>query len=188
MRDRLSKSSLDEIRREFFDTIDTIEIDRQLRGLSVRDGFTMEHEDGVNFTFQERARLAQNIFTMPDSENPEQLLHRRIQVIKDWTALCKLRARKPIRESKSRDMSDGILTDPLRCSPTQCLFCLGDETLDSRIFLFSRVDNLRRHVENSHLRYIGVNQLFSCPHPVCPEELDVNRFKNHAALVHGVHL
>jgi hypothetical protein len=44
---------------------------------------------GVNFTFQERARLAENIFAMPDSENPEQLLHRRIQVIKDWTALCK---------------------------------------------------------------------------------------------------
>ena len=152
-RDRLFKSGLDEIRMNFFNTIDTVEIDRQLLGLSVRDGFMMEREDAPNFTLQERARLARNIFAMPDSENLEQLLHRRIQVIKDWTALCNLRTRERISESKnSEEVPDVILTDPLRCAPTQCLFCLGDETLDSRIFFFSRVDNLRRHVENSHLR------------------------------------
>ena len=117
-RDRLFKC---EIRMDFFNTINTVKIDRQLLGLSVRDGFMIEHEDAPNFTLQERARLARNIFAMPDSENLEQLLHRRIQVIKDWTALCNLRTRERISESKnseevrSKDISDGILTNSLLC-------------------------------------------------------------------------
>jgi hypothetical protein len=161
--------------------------------LTVSDGFKTEHEMEVDFTFQERARLARDIFAMTTPETPVQLLHRRVQGIKDWMALCKLRSRRLARRAQTFEAfepNNNIVADtfPLTCSPTQCLFCLGDEgmSLESRRFSFSRPDNLRRHVNNLHLQQIRDKQ-FSCPHPACAEELKgVMHFKTHAALVHSV--
>jgi Protein of unknown function (DUF3435) len=49
MRERLRKSALKQVREGFFNTIDTIEIDLQLQGLSVNDGFKIEDTSEVQF-------------------------------------------------------------------------------------------------------------------------------------------
>lgn len=189
LRARLRKSTLEQIWEEFFNIINTIEIDLQLQGLSINNRFKAEDADDAHFTFEERARLAPNLFMIPNDESPDQLLHRCMQVIKDWASLCRLQSVPSMRkgqaggssESKAvKDTSDDIiLADlfPLVCSPTQCLFCLGNEgmSLESRTFSFSHIDHLHRHIRDFHLQHNGnVSMSFPCPHPACSESCRVS--------------
>ncbi|OJD27897.1 hypothetical protein ACJ73_00690 [Blastomyces percursus] len=48
------------MRQEFFATIDTIEIERQLLGFSISEELKTDDEDKIQFVFEERARLARN--------------------------------------------------------------------------------------------------------------------------------
>ncbi|EDN08839.1 FluG domain-containing protein [Histoplasma capsulatum] len=62
----LHREAFDDMRQEFFATIDTIEIERQLLGLSISQELKMADEDKVQFVFEERARLARNLFRSSD--------------------------------------------------------------------------------------------------------------------------
>ncbi|EEQ88960.2 FluG domain-containing protein [Blastomyces dermatitidis ER-3] len=198
----LYREAFDRMREEFFATIDTIEIEKQLLGLSGGDKFKGEDESSVKFTFKERARLAQNLFRSSDctTEAPHEIYARRVQTIQDWVSLCSLqegtRRRKALYSSCGFDIdqADGIIdadTFPILCPGTQCLFCLGDSQLphSSRMYSFSRPDHLRRHVQDCHLQYHNANTPLWCPHPSCLEVLDgVKHFKEHAILTHNIHL
>jgi hypothetical protein len=49
------------------------------------------------------------------------------------------------------------------------------------MFSFSRIDALRRHAENSHLKYFICDSKFLCPYPVYSESVEgIMHFKNHA--------
>lgn len=72
-----------------------------------------------------------------------------------------------------------------------CLFCLGDTRLSfvARTRSFSRIDSLRRHMNELHLSHYDHGVRMVCPHPSCDTSLEnVNHFKNHAATVHNVFL
>ncbi|KAH9204046.1 hypothetical protein DL95DRAFT_529410 [Leptodontidium sp. 2 PMI_412] len=83
---------------------------------------------------------------------------------------------------------------PLVCEKTQCIFCVGNESLSyrQRTRKFRRASHMWDHVENIHLRDVPAEQRIICHHPVCKAEgliLDgVILFKNHVATVHEVHL
>lgn len=80
---------------------------------------------------------------------------------------------------------------PLVLPSTICLFCLDDDELTSqaRTASFSRIDSLRRHMDDVHLSHYDPEVPLLCPHPSCDISLQgVNHFKNHAATVHNVSL
>ncbi|KAK2813885.1 hypothetical protein FQN50_000286 [Emmonsiellopsis sp. PD_5] len=61
-RQSLYRVAFERMRDEFYATIVTIEIERQLLGLSVSEISEVEDTGRNHFTFPERARLAQNLF------------------------------------------------------------------------------------------------------------------------------
>jgi hypothetical protein len=65
-RQYLHREVFDCMREEFFATIDNIEIERQLLGLSLGEEFKAEDGKNVQFVFEERARLAHNLFCSSD--------------------------------------------------------------------------------------------------------------------------
>ncbi|OJD23960.1 hypothetical protein ACJ73_04688 [Blastomyces percursus] len=198
----LYRASFERMRDEFFATIDTIEIERQLLGLSVSEISEVEDTGRNHFTFPERARLAHNLFRSSDCtvEDHHELYSRRVQTIKDWVSLCNLRegsrAQTVLRTRSESDFNqlDDIIdadTFPILCPGTQCLFCLGDSQLphSARMYSFSRPEHLRRHVQDCHLRYHANDAPLWCPHPSCLEVLaDVETFKQHAYLNHNIYL
>ncbi|OJD21830.1 hypothetical protein ACJ73_06825 [Blastomyces percursus] len=124
----LHREAFDDMRQEFFATIDTIEIERQLLGLSVGEELKMDDEDKVQFVFKERARLARNLFRSSDCriEDQHELYVRRVQTIQDWVSLCSLREGPCKRRGSSTDSGidialDGIIdadTFPISCPDT----------------------------------------------------------------------
>ncbi|OJD24587.1 hypothetical protein ACJ73_04052 [Blastomyces percursus] len=195
----LHREAFEDMRQEFFATIDTVEIERQLLGLSISEELKMDDEDKAQFVL-ERARLARNLFCSSDcrTEDQHELYVRRVQTSQDSVSLCSLREGPRKRRVSSADSGvditfDGIIdadTFPISCPVTQCLFCLGDSQLphSARIYSFSGPDNLRRHVQNYHLRYLDPDVLLWCPHPSCPDALDgVEDFKGHVLIVHNVY-
>jgi hypothetical protein len=147
MRERLRKSALKQVREGFFNTIDTIEIDLQLQGLSVNDGFKIEDTDEV---LQGKSSIGTKSlcgWSRRDSRPSG------VPLIKDWAALCSLQSGSSMRKisccdfykPKSVNPDETSLADtfPFICPPTLCLFCLGNDQrgpLKSRAAIFSRPD------------------------------------------------
>ncbi|EER41744.1 FluG domain-containing protein [Histoplasma capsulatum H143] len=192
----LHREAFEDMRQEFFATIDTVEIERQLLGLPISEKLKMDDEDKVQFAFEERARLARNLSSDCRTKDQHELYVRRVQTSQDWVSLCSLHEGPRKRRVSSADSRvditfDGIVdadTFPISCPGTQCLFCLGDSQLphSARIYSFSRPDHLQRHVQNCHLRYLDPDVLLWCPHPSCPDALDgVEDFQGHALIVHN---
>ncbi|EEH33963.2 hypothetical protein PAAG_05012 [Paracoccidioides lutzii Pb01] len=179
----LRKCARDEIRERFFAQIDTIEIEHQLLGLSLPDDLNVEDADDVRFASAERACLARSLFQpLSSSVHKTCELHgRRVQVIRDWTALCGLQG-VPYKQKASlgdlvtlKGELKPIDVDifPMICPATQCLFCLGNEQWACNFspYSFSRTEKMRRHVYDCHLRYLASDACFPCPHPVCSENV-----------------
>ncbi|KAL2360741.1 hypothetical protein RJZ56_006378 [Blastomyces dermatitidis] len=191
------------IREQFFATIDTIEIERQLLGSPTTDDLEIK-DGGVQFTFAERSLLASNLFRPlgcgKDAQN--EIYNHQLQVISDWAALCSLQGVPCKRRASSygliapkMEVDDPTDADadvfPIVCPATQCLFCLGNNQLayDTRTYSFSRTDHLQRHVRDTHLRYLAADAKFLCPHPACLERVQgVMHFKTLTALIHKVYL
>jgi Protein of unknown function (DUF3435) len=190
---------LKEVRKEFFRTIDTQEVERQLTGsTSISSESKYTGTGTINYTFEERCKVAEMLFTQnEDLAEPDVAL--RVRAVTSLVALCKLREeprrrkQPPSQKWAICDVEDIPEPDlfPLMCTGTQCLFCLGDEHLSysARTFSFCRIDALRRHVQVAHLRYLAAEAAVPCPHPACHEILqDTQHFKNHAATVHNIFL
>ncbi|EGC46137.1 FluG domain-containing protein [Histoplasma capsulatum var. duboisii H88] len=153
----------DGMRQEFFATIDTIEIERQLLGLPVSKKLKMDDEnnDWVALCSLREGSCKRKV-SSTDSET-------------DFAV----------------DGIIDADTFPITCPGTQCLFCLGDSQLphSARMYSFSQPDHLQRHVQACHLRYLDPDALLWCPHPSCPDVVDgVKDFQGHALLVHNVYV
>jgi hypothetical protein len=201
---KLRKSASKEYREQYFNTIDTKEVNQQL-GLAVPDlkpdGWKPE---AVVHDSEERRLIAAMLCDQTPGLTEEARLDRRIRTIKAMVTFCRVRqAPRQKRSSSSRgwgvvkkdEAEDEKIPQPQQfptiCSSTQCLFCLGDTRLplESRIFCFSRPRKAREHVERQHLQFFNANDLIPCPHPECKEVLrGVMHFKNHAASVHNCFL
>jgi hypothetical protein len=168
-----------EFREDYFDAMPGVEIDKQIDQLLGKDPDT-DSEDVVEewkppipeYPFPEQARIADAFFG-PDAESldGERALARRIQVVTDMAALCKLRESsrrgKPFNWNKVEETADAVphpdvedtkASPPLspispRPSADQCPFCFFDGGLleKDRLRPYARIDSLRRHVLRVHL-------------------------------------
>lgn len=190
------------LRNEYFRTIHTQTLDRQLAGAvnNLQYKQPQENSTSIRSVFPERTRVADAFFFSKDPFNEEDLLTRRFNIISDLAALCSLRelpvrrkSHSPVRREITKESDVEMFIDPtlfpLKISSKQCLFCLGDIELsyEDRVRHFSRADSLRRHVDEVHLCHFKAND--RCPHPACDAVFEgVMQFKNHAATVHGIKL
>jgi hypothetical protein len=171
-----------EFREDYFDIIPGIEIDKQIDQL-LGESSNIDSADASEewnppipeYPFVERARIADAFFG-PDTESlgGEKALARRIQVVIDLAALCKLRESsrrgKSFNWNKGEEIADDSVLHPdiediktvkpsplplvsPRPSADQCPFCFFEEGLSEkdRMRPFSRIDSLRRHVLRVHL-------------------------------------
>jgi hypothetical protein len=171
-----------EFRQDYFETMPVAEIDKQIDHLlgESPDIHSTEVTEEWNppipeYPFVERARIADAFFG-PDAESTdgEKTLTRRIQVVSDLAALCKMRQQyrrgKPFNWNKvdetthdiiTRDNEDTKTIKPLPPSPSasprpfsdQCPFCFFEDSLPQadRMRRYARIDSLRRHVLRTHL-------------------------------------
>jgi Protein of unknown function (DUF3435) len=191
LRNKLRQDAFNAKREAYFEGIDTHIIEQQLQGLCSQK-FEVGDEQKVDFSFDERIRLAHNLFPIGSEENENIIYSRRLEVIADWVLLCNLRSPRNRKLSTDAAMSPDDVTDPaifpIKCPGTQCLFCLGDTqlTVGARTYCFANPSNLDRHEQTYHFPYLPSSKPFSCPHPKCAETLyGVAQFQEHARSVHN---
>ncbi len=211
LRKRLLRQATAKKRREFFANVDNQDIRQS------RLGMPLTHNTSAPlYNLPSRANLVE-IFSQEDPENtrPHES-NRRRDALQNLIKLCQMRephpknpasklkweSNIPVQDGDSglKDALEDDLRDmkeafgnmeliPLKLPSTMCLFCLGDSELSSiaRTASFSRIDSLRRHVDDQHLSHYDQDVPVVCPHPSCDVSLqDTNHFKNHAATVHNV--
>ena len=77
---------------------------------------------------------------------------------------------------------------PICCSPTQCIFCIGQTKLSTerRLKQFHSPSDLKKHFKRKHLDHHPDGTPIDCPHPKCKIALQGKaHLQNHAATVHG---
>ncbi len=195
LRKQLLREATSEKRRRFFDRIDNEDICKIKRGVPV----TYDPSIPVH-AVQARRNIA-SIFSGASQAT------RRMEVLQNLIELCHVRephhmnpaskASKVATEGVQKQDSIRELQDafesmeliPLVLPSFICLFCLGDSrlTFAAKTTSFSRIDSLRRHMNEFHLDHYEDGAPLICPHPSCDASLEnVNHFKNHAATIHNV--
>lgn len=175
-----------------------IDVQRQLRGLPMAEEKETKTEDHV---FVERLRVIETLLTFATG-SPKEECQRRGAAVSALTALCRLQQSHGFRRRKNsstinsdREKAAQLIVQrpslsaslPIECSPTQCIFCLGNKALPAlkRLWSFSSHDGLKRHFHRKHLRHHPDGQPIACPHPRC--DIDLNHkmhLQNHAQVVH----
>jgi hypothetical protein len=192
---KVLKSAKKVARQQFFDTISTIEINRQLN-LSLLDLNKDDWEPKkVEHNLEERRIVADLICKDTYNMSGQDKLSHRIRTVNALVALCH---RKDIPLRHRPDRTWGILHRneppesppfPKTCTRTQCIFCFGNrqEPYEVRLHHFSTVYKARDHVE-LHLKQFKTYDDIPCPDPNCQEAVVVLgghlHFMNHAARVH----
>ena len=81
---------------------------------------------------------------------------------------------------------------PLKCQSFQCLFYIGNLSLplNERLRAYKNKYSLQRHTYRCCLKSVRSDDELNCPHPSCSGLVlqGVNHFKNHAAIIHDIHL
>jgi Protein of unknown function (DUF3435) len=204
---KLRRSAFKESREQFFETIETRDINEQLDlSLLSLDPEGLKPEM-VEHELTERKHISELMCNEPSHLNEEASLQRRIGTIEALVVYCRVREaprqRRPtpcrdwgiVDQESDLELEQGPVSAPdlfpMICTSTQCLFCLGNTGLsfESRTFCFSRPRKAREHVEQKHLRFFASSDQILCPHPKCQEVLHgIMHFKNHAATAHNCFL
>jgi len=183
---KLRKTAVKESRNQFFDTIDTHEINKQL-DLSLLDlNVTEWTPPKVEHCLTERKRVAGLLCQEPTHKAS---LGDRIETITALVALCRVQE-APREQNCTHDRTWGIKKnttpepDPvsLTCPSRQCLFCYKQ---------LSRPRKACEHMER-HLIFYQLDDPIPCPHPVCQKDGVIlgghMHFKYHAATSHNLSL
>lgn len=205
-RTRLLKRALIDKRHQFFSRIDNDDIHQTKRGIPVTHNpylpvHPLAGRANLASIFSQRANQSdrrlealQNLIDLCQTREPHDM-NPALGASKGATAQMEdtMSALEEVQtEHEIRDLQKAFETMelvPLELPSTICLFCLGNDelTIQARTASFSRIDSLRRHMDDVHLSQYDPNVPLLCPHPSCDISLEgVNRFKNHAALVHNV--
>jgi hypothetical protein len=175
---------------------------RQLDKTRVADVYV---EPVVQHQLEERTRLQRILCDFSMDLDMKDIISRKIRAINLMVALASKQETQrqrpspaceaPVKEeSPDPDPSPTPVEIPLVCNKTQCIFCIGNQrySYEKRTRSFRRVSHMMDHVENVHLKYLAADENFICHHPVCKSEdvvlNDVNHFKNHVQVVHGITL
>ena len=171
----------------------------------------------IQYAFEERSRIAKTFFDPPSTIGVDGNIDWRVSVVDDLVSLCTLqegRFRKPRLKQRTQAVQDHpdnlgsdcvpnpVKSEPselefqvphsslLICKPFQCLVCLGDCTLplSERQHNLGSKFSLQRHFDRCHTFRPGESCPF--PHPECAAVTlnSLMHFKNHAAMIHGIHM
>ncbi|KAF2185949.1 hypothetical protein K469DRAFT_575389, partial [Zopfia rhizophila CBS 207.26] len=196
-RDEMTKVYQEACRRRIHDE----ELERQLSGMVVDE----EAEPVVQHCLEERNQLQAILCDFNMNLDIKCITNWKICAINLIVALA---SRREIRQPRSSQPCEDSPTEglldatpllklkeiPLILERTQCIYCIGDETLPykDRMRTFSRVFHMMDHVEKVHLKYEPTGGKFVCHHPDCKPLgnflRDLDEFKNHVQKVHGVKL
>lgn len=199
----LKDKRLKALRDEYFETVDTQEINNQLKGIMPRKTFI---PPTVEYELADRATAAQLLFEPVDSLEASELFQRRIVLVKCLTRLC--HQRESPRPYQARNMAanlqlKGTQKPPRMASamvidepdildmPVQgliCGFCRWDKKPNGwkkRYHVYPRIDNLEKHVERWHFKGQSVDEVKRCPYPDCTAILGSSKtYMNHAERRH----
>ena len=196
----LKDKCLKAVRDEYFETVDTKEINNQLNGIMPRKAFI---PPTVEYELADRATAAQLFFKPVDNLEAFEVFQRRIFLAKCLTRLChqqesprpykarnvatnlqledtqKLPGIRPVIATKEPDMPvEGLI----------CGFCRwGKHPVPSkkRYHVYPRIDNLEKHVERWHFRGRGAYEVVGCAYPDCTAVLGSSKhFMGHAERLH----
>lgn len=187
-------------RQQFFDTISTIEINKQLNQ-NVLDLSLLDLNEGdwepqkVEHQLKERQVVAELICKDTDNFNDQDRFDHRIRTANALLNLCRKKdiplRRKPDRTWEIQGIQNReSLPFPKACTRTQCIFCFGNsrEPDEVRLYNFSTEYKARDHVE-LHLKQFKVDGDINCPVPDCQDSMVIlhghMHFKNHAARIHN---
>lgn len=185
---KLRTAKLKECRNEFFDTIDTQEINEQL-DLSLLDlNATEWTPPKVEHCLTEQKRVAGLLCKQPTHQAS---LEDRIETITALVVLCWVQE-APYPQKRIHDRTWGIKIEdttpepepvPMICITTKCLFCFKK---------FTRPRKACEHVEKLHLKYYELDDPIPCPHLVCKKDGVIlgghMHFKYHAATTYNIYL
>ena len=183
-------------RQHFFDTISTVEINKQL------DFSMLDLDDGdwepqkVEHKLEERRLVADMFCKEANDLIDREKLRYRIDTGNALVALCRKKdvplRHKPDRTWGVRHKGRSPERQRFPQAPTamQCVFCFWNtlEPHEVRLYNFSTVYKTRDHVE-LHLKQFNKGDDVPCPDPECQAAGVVLRghmhFKNHEARVHN---
>ena len=207
----LKKQRLEEEIRRFHDTIDDLEIERQLDGRPVAQAHVPR---AVQFESPERALVAQFISLSLEASKDSEALGGKIAFIEALVGLCRQQEhqrcpdkydRQVVRAdreavtpldraltAKSADLQPlSSISDRLQEVPASHGMSTAPQIFQDQVCLlcgkgFSRKSALKRHLE-SHDKAGWFAQPFQCRVSGCAKELkNKNYYMNHCATAHGV--
>lgn len=158
---RYEKSLLKEIKARYKREQSMINIQRQLKELSLVDEKTIKT---AAYVFIERVRIIDILFVFIASSLKEEC-KRRVKAINVLTALCNLQKDHHFRCRNSFfmniklewNLTSSSLSDfiSIECKLTQCIFCLDCEELSTktRLKFFYSHDDLKKHFYRKHLHH-----------------------------------
>lgn len=196
------------MREEYYDTMPTIEVDKQIDQLvdnpdaDLSDSEHMDEDQNPpipEYVFPERARIVE-AFYGPEAEILEGDLApaRRIQVMKDMTTLCRLREPNRwgmiVNWNKEDDTNDKLKHEDSPLSPSMvkcpvdvCIICLGLCIHSGRRpCKLRRNDSLRRHLIDVHFKRMTNDAAIHCTLHSQTERgfTETTTFLHYAATVH----
>ena len=208
LKTRLRDHMIEKARKRHFREADTIAFDSQFSATGAARASSRDapRVKPIEYDLPERAAVVRLTCTPTDSLTEQGKLTRRIKAIEARAALChrqesRRRRRRPRYHIKQEepDASSGDSTEerkdrfPLVCKPTQCIFCLGNESkpYQERLYEYAKPNKMMNEVEKHLTKYAPEDQIL-CPHPQCRAAglvlPSVMSFKNHTATVHKIFL
>lgn len=197
---------LEKARKRHFRNADTSILEAQFADPSI----TASDEDikppaPRQYDIPERGEIVR-LTCEPISDTTDLRKHaQRLKTIRARVALCgrqesRHRARPRLTRPSTESMtspgtSDEDIKDrfPVVCKPTQCIFCLGNESKSypGRMFEYAKPHKMMNEVEKHLQSFLPADEV-PCPHPQCKAAglvlSSVMHFKNHAATVHKINL
>jgi hypothetical protein len=208
---QLSDTRLNRAIQEFHDTIDTIEINNQLRGIKPTEVLA---PSTIEYELKERATAAKLFFQSLDDLDESQVFQIRAKLVRNLIRLCKRQETpRPYKASTPRRRQhiayeDGHVEDirgPNKAFQPDdtskgfhkqsegtalcCPFCRCDKEAGprKRNFSFARIDGLRKHIREQHLDPRVPNEELICPFQGCSAYLaGTMHFFNHSKHKHGL--
>lgn len=190
-RSYLRKLATTRTRDSFFDTINTDEINFQLRGKanSFLDLDEKSWQPQTSHSLKERQLVAELICAVTTTLDDETRLKHRLYSTQAMVELGKRRESRPLKSAAVKPLMVKPIEFPTACSKDQCFFCFWDEEKPhgERLRTFCSAYRARDHLISQHLKEIGQRPI-RCPEPRCKEaavELrNGDAFKTHVTKEH----
>jgi hypothetical protein len=202
-RKAVSRAILKQVQRDYRKQQALADIAKQLRERSPQNrvsdppGYDADTPDASDPLSIERLAVLVALFEQP-KKNASDERQRRSNAVTAVIKLCERqepgtpRVRHSKRSSPLENQHDSSERKrapyPMRCNPTQCIFCLGNAAMESkaRQRSFRDIYTLRTHFKISHLDHLPDDEAIECPHPECNETLlNKEHLQNHALQIHN---